>query len=518
MTLKKITVFFMALGLVASAIHPANAADAFNPDAGAKPESGGVFQIGETGVNVPFSGLGAGSKVSNDSWTCTSTKDPECDFSKLKSMGGESVFPPCETELQENCIVSLAITNRDGIFVDAALTRSLQGMTFPADKSLNYIAGSTPSIWSAPESPSSSGTTDYMVLVRMHQARYLGEKKFNPKHFIASVVPYREQAGDYKAPSQITVSNDPFQNGPTKSYAAGGHDECVWTEAGKCGVAQDFAAGTRVKLVIRLPKELSGWLQGRLKDPLVQAKSFSETNSELTVEAEPALVQRFKHTIVGKENVSETEKQFVRENGMSGSWDSFTTWANASRPEAFKFIRHFKTAAGDKAAGANTYWNFGSSHLTAQGSPCLSDNSKILGIVTTNSMAYDGGVPKYSRGSLNYKVAGMHLEADGATEVLGSYDLVMRSEVARCLYGFSKAPLSATISISGAGDRTIATTVVSEKNGWLKLAAYGFTFSEKTIKVKLTQKKTTITCVAPGKKSKKVTGFSPKCPKGFKKR
>jgi hypothetical protein len=259
-------------------------------------------------------------------------------------------------------------------------------------------------------------------------------------------------------------------------------------------------------------------LQGRLKDPLIQARSFSKTNSELTVEAEPALVQRFKHTIVGKENVSEVEKQFVRENGMSGSWDSFTTWANASRPEAFKFVKHFKTSAGDKAAGANTYWNFGSSHLTAQGSPCLSDTSKILGIVTTNAMAYDGGVPKYSKGSLDYKVAGMHLEADGATEVLGSYDLVMRSEVARCLYGFSKAPLSATISISGAGDRTIATTVVSEKNGWLKLAAYGFTFSEKTIKVKLTQKKTTITCVAPGKKAKKVTAVSPKCPKGFKKR
>jgi hypothetical protein len=31
--------------------------------------------------------------------------------------------------------------------------------------------------------------------------------------------------------------------------------------------------------------------------------------------------------------------------------------------------------------------------------------------------------------------------------------------------------------------------VVGEKNGWLRLAAYGFTFSQKTIKVKITQKK-----------------------------
>jgi hypothetical protein len=94
----------------------------------------------------------------------------------------------------------------------------------------------------------------------------------------------------------------------------------------------------------------------------------------------------------------------------------------------------------------------------------------------------------------------------------------MNSNVARCLYGFSKAPVSATITISGEGDKNIATTVVTEKNGWLTLGAYGFTFSAKTIKVKLSQKKTTITCVAPGKKSKKVTAVNPKCPKGFKKR
>jgi hypothetical protein len=57
------------------------------------------------------------------------------------------------------------------------------------------------------------------------------------------------------------------------------------------------------------------------------------------------------------------------------------------------------------------------------------------------------------------------------------------------LYGFSNAPLSATISVTGGADKTIATTVVSEKNGWLKMAAYGFTFSNKTIKVKVTKAK-----------------------------
>jgi hypothetical protein len=83
----------------------------------------------------------------------------------------------------------------------------------------------------------------------------------------------------------------------------------------------------------------------------------------------------------------------------------------------------------------------------------------------------------------------------------------------------------------------VATTVVSEKNGWVYLSAANFEFSTPVIKAKLTQdvvepastskpsqtkkpsvaKKTTITCVK-GKTTKKVTALSPKCPSGFKKK
>jgi hypothetical protein len=67
----------------------------------------------------------------------------------------------------------------------------------------------------------------------------------------------------------------------------------------------------------------------------------------------------------------------------------------------------------------------------------------------------------------------------------------MRSDTARCLYSWGKAPLSATVSVvNDKGTKTTATSVVSEtKDGWLKMAAYNFTFSKKTIKVKITKKK-----------------------------
>jgi hypothetical protein len=77
------------------------------------------------------------------------------------------------------------------------------------------------------------------------------------------------------------------------------------------------------------------------------------------------------------------------------------------------------------------------------------------------------------------------------------------------------------VSITSADgeQKSIATTSLNERNGWIQLSAVGFTFSSPTIKVKLTQeksKKTTITC-AKGMASTKVSGFNPKCPSGYKK-
>jgi hypothetical protein len=155
----------------------------------------------------------------------------------------------------------------------------------------------------------------------------------------------------------------------------------------------------------------------------------------------------------------------------------------------------------------------------------LKDANRVIGVVTTNAMMYNGVVPDFKSGQLVHKVAGLHYLPDGKSLVEGTYDLLMRSDVARCLYGFSKAPISATISVVGeGGENRVATTVVSEKDGWLKLAAYGFNFSSPTISVKLSQaaapvaaKKTTITCVK-GKLTKKVTAVGPKCPAGYKKK
>jgi hypothetical protein len=188
-----------------------------------------------------------------------------------------------------------------------------------------------------------------------------------------------------------------------------------------------------------------------------------------------------------------------------------------------EWIEEFRDVAKDTAAGITTHWNFSTLAGGGENNSCFTDKSRVVGVVTTSATAMEPATPEFKNGLLTYKVAGLHYAPDGKTLNEGSYDLVMRSDVARCLYGFSKAPISATVSVVGeGGENKVATTVVSEKDGWLKLAAYGFTFSSPTISVKLSQakapaKKTTISCVK-GKLTKKVTAVGPKCPAGYKKK
>jgi hypothetical protein len=190
---------------------------------------------------------------------------------------------------------------------------------------------------------------------------------------------------------------------------------------------------------------------------------------------------------------------------------------------------------GDKSTADISRWMLRSMSdgELAGASSCFANRSQLNGLLMTNATQYSAGPPTFDRaaGSLEYKVAAPHYTSGGST-FLGTYDLVMRSTVARCLYGFTNAPLNVSISVvDNDGSNSVATKVVSERDGWLRIAAYGFGFSAPTIKVQMTQeqppvakpsntttvKRTTITC-RKGKTIRKVTAIKPSCPKGWKPR
>ena len=132
---------------------------------------------------------------------------------------------------------------------------------------------------------------------------------------------------------------------------------------------------------------------------------------------------------------------------------------------------------------------------------CLTAKQRLNGVVVTNATQYSAGPPDFdaTTGTLNYKVAAPHFRS-GGSETKGVYELFVRSDTARCLYGFDRAPIKSTIEvIEKEGVQDIATTNVSERNGWLQLSAYNYTHSSPTLKVKLAQRVSGFAFVKKGK-------------------
>ncbi len=431
---------------------------------------------------------------------CPTVDDPICDFKKKGYSGfAHLTLPACESATAEDCVAAFGL-ELDGVYYPGEFVRSvpIRGTT-AAKPSINLYRGGSPSIFKVPGVPHDKGDL-YLVMPRSTLNYHKG--KFGTNEFYLNVIP-------------VSIESSSYAESMPKAMP------CIWKLETECAIKGKFNVNSKPVVELRVTNEVGGWFLGRMKDPTLQVEPFSNRNNTIKVSAFPVEVARFAYKMK-KKDLTFADRKAAGNTGSVGTLDSegpvrfFNDGFDTSN---FGLLQHFRDRTNDTAVGTSTIFQMRTSSRDA-GNACLNDKTKVLGLVTTNSMVYDGFAPRFVRGFLDYRVAGLHFQADGATEVVGSYDLVMRSETARCLYKFNKAPVSASITISGEGDKSIATTVVGERNGWLKLAAYGFTFSQKTIKVKLSQKRTTITCVSNRSpvKVRKVTAVFPKCPTGFRQR
>ena len=439
---------------------------------------------------------------------CSSVNDKECDFAKDgEFFTGSVVLEDCSETASEFCVENLSLAVGDAPFETAKFVRETNQVKFDARKDINYPGGGSTGLYTSAHAPTAGGLNTYAVTVSIRLAWNNTSKTFESQSLMANVYPYRANADSRLR--GIAGSGD--------SLGAG----CIYVEPGSCGILQDWAPNTRAKLSVKVPSSIGGWLKGRVKAPEVIVERANAVANRIVVAAEPVAVPQLGVVMPS------SEKESLLTSGLNLGWwggpGFIEVGTEAGGATVSAFIERYRSVTKDSASGVTTMWNFATID-SGNGSNCLSDKSKVQGIVTTNAMGYDGSAPSYVNGVLSYKVSGMHFMPDAKTAVECTYDLVMRSDTARCLYGFSKAPISATVSVTSAsGEAKVATTVVSEKDGWLKMAAYGFTFSSPTISVKLTQagsssaKKTNITC-AKGKLTKKVTAVNATCPAGYKKK
>jgi hypothetical protein len=480
----------------------------------------------QVNFDVKSSGVFQGRvcNVEYDSGDCD-LNDPKLDF------WGRALMGVCESTLDTNCIEGFGLSTSKGALVKGRYLRSVDTPHYAAIEGKSLPAFKSTPLFSVDGFAHKGGATTYAPIVETTFKWDSTKKVFYASAFQANVIPYKEIT-DTKFISPI-FENVRSGDRETVLYSGVG-ENCAWVEKSKCGVPEDFGDDVRVHLQVRLSNEIVGWFRGRLTNPSIAISSANATSNSISIVGEPVTVSRF-GAIATKENTTTEEQSLIA--GMGGNPGSsifsgrgrryvFAHWGN------FAWLETFRDIAKDTALGSSRVWNVSSIARISENS-CLSDKSRLLGIVTTNATLYDGKVPDFVDGELRYQVSGMHFLPDGKTLSSGTYDLVMRSDTARCLYKFSSAPISANISvISATGSSQVATTLSGERDGWLYLSAANFTFSSPTIKVKLiqptpavtssvtdnqsTRTKKTITCIK-GVSKKKITSVDPKCPKGYKK-
>jgi len=511
------------------------------------------------------------TQYDNGNFLCKSVDDEHC--SKGWYYDYNAVLPVCTQNTQINCVEGLIGKTESGEVKVATFdqyTYVNHPNMYVGDLSKGVPLAGAPSIWKLPGLPHSSGD-EYAVVAGLDGGYHKSDANYREQDFYLNLFPVVRKKGIYSATDINGYENfskciQRFSpDGKGFLGCGGGAQElgsfrcAVKTDQnGDCYLQKAFPVNARYEISLRLATEPIGWMHGRLLNPTIDISKSVQGGVRLKVEAGSVKVPTFYY---GNQYAS-------MPNDLKSHWDTclpqrtcgFSTriansvfwketngslrnvqdYAESFGERAINLLKTFSQAASDKSIAVPSAWNIRSltkAEMT-KANGCFNDGTGIKGVVTTNSTTYSEGPPSFIDGTLKYKVASAHFNPDGS-EFKGTYNLVMRSEVARCLYKFSKAPLSASIEVvSDNGQTSVSTTVFGEKNGWVELAAYNFGFSSPTVNVKLTQeaevvaptptptpsasakpaaKAVTITCIK-GKTSKKVTAVKPKCPAGFKKK
>ena len=597
------TIFALSLPQSVSAIYFFNDMSAAEKLKPAEPAVG--LAIRDDRVLTQISGItGATKGTYTTNLACESVLDPKCaEASNLRVM---AVLPPCapNAALTDVCIKAVRTGDSAGNFQDAKLQYEINTFKFPQNPQYNLPAGGGISVW---RGQTIKGTElDFSVAVDLQinfNAKQAGKGgagtignspngyESDVIGFSAQIIPTKVLNGNYyPAKWEATKSSgnpmgyagerlDNPGKGPEDQYR-----DCIWHDLGRCAMPETFFGDQPIELVLQMDNQVSGWLFGRMKNIIASSKPLSKNTSLVSVSGESINVPSGVSWIpVNDFKNSLGLKELNWDNRVEKATGQIMWSKPSNHPDLFEFPRFgippemgggihepnpkLKDAGGYLQAGEpwlktsertptwrfqgmdpSSFWGMDQSQGNKVFECTVKDTSKLHGVMTTNAMAYSWSPPSFKEGVLSYKVAGAHHDVDGSL-FKGTYDLAMNQESAKCIYGFTDAPIKASVSIvnSDGGVQEIATEILTVKNGWMQLSAKNFTFSAPTIRIKLTQdqavkpvenssstqseevskaskvsapavsaKKIKVIKCVKGKLVRKISGANPKCPPGFK--
>lgn len=398
--------------------------------------------------------------------------DCRLDSTNTRQISAHTNFSICQNAQEIDCVSSVKLGD------EVMKLRELTGDKVAGDPKLVLPDGTGPVL-------GSSAAGDFLIVGRGEYQWGKTEKYFLTRALDFEITPVTIRSGAF---SDISMVSNVTATAKTVGET-GEREGCFFNTADTCYVVKnDALSGNKFTLNLQLSPKWTGFFKGRLVNPEISIKKSGNVQN-VAVVAEPAL----------------THKVFFKVN-----WDKYddaenaaicfgTTWCEglsagrtgsrnylSSAPTAMAILQAFGEHHLETASEERFEWSFGVGRSI--GENCLAPNQGLVGLVTSNAPVFQAGPPSYQSGSLTYDIAGLHFASDGKTVNEGQYNLQIRSDVARCLYGFNKAPVSATVQVANeSGKEVVATTTVSETDGWLRLNANGFTFSKKRIKVSLSQ-------------------------------
>ena len=494
--------------------------------------------------------------------SCKSLTDPVCANSNYWQAG--SLYPFCESASQTDCIEEVTARDDSGKKLEVAL-----GDKFPGARPQDYVGTPSRGLPSGGQTnlvhiPGAAHASGDLYLAVVNPRSMLDERvnkggRFAPQ-FQVSLYAVKVAQGQFSLPFESDQLSQ-YQRGMELWGSGSGSDSskgCILNDTSICAVPEEMPTNIKFGMKIRTNFLLTNWFSGRLSDSTFSVTQGTSGGSVLSVEANsvvvPKITKWFKKSDLPQslwDWYSKLPKPWggtgnhgEAQNGPADSWSLMRDITGYNQFYMDEFLT-WLPILGDKADYSPTLWSLRAMEGIGSFGQCAASSS-VAGVVSTNATQYLDGPPSFDQANqeLTYKVASTHYLSDGSINK-GTYDLVIDSKVARCIYRFSNAPINAKIEITSAdGQNQVAVTNLTERDGWIHLAARGFTYSNPTLKVKLTQEKpvseptptpsatpaptestsaapkvvkTSITCIK-GKITKKVNAVKPTCPAGYKRK
>ena len=391
---------------------------------------------------------------------CTGLNDPACDSAEF--MKYYALMPPCKSLTEVDCIESIyavapgSPARIKGVYKESIPEKVVHQYQPSPDNGLPQ--GSVSGVWEIPNIKHGGGSTNFVAIgsrvgsLKREGSRWIaqppGSDPWGSGDFRAAIYPVnivrdaRYKANVSRIMQQPNGSNSMAIDHPSQLP----FDVCAIVGDGVCAMRQAFPENIKFGMVIRFSKVINGWMHGRIDSPEIDYE-LTTYGTRVDMKGQSTRVP----ILAGWASPSDFSETERKQNSYLNNANGGSSFPGASGNYSMDQLNLWARVLKDKAVANPTQWifyNLPERDIEAA-STCIKSSKTLAGFVTTNSTTYTATPPIYNEqtGTLDYKVASPHFLADGKV-FQGKYNLYIDSKVARCIYKFSNAPISASVSIT----------------------------------------------------------------------